>query len=127
MIETAVRDRRGGIDAVTGFHRRDKYIGAPELQIDTRLALLRGAYHLGAKHRLEPVRHRLGIGRAQMNVVPSEFGICQIAHGAFSRFNVAKLGHVREGYHRLFRKTGAGMNYPRDPNAVAEASPVEYE
>src|SRR5581483_3002903 len=77
MIEAAIGDRRRRVGAVTVRHRRDEDVGAAELQIDARLALLHGADDLGAEHFLEPLRHRLRIGRAQVNVIPGEFG-----HGA---------------------------------------------
>src|SRR5579862_2579526 len=79
MIEAAIRRRRRGIDAVTGFDRGDEDVGAAELEIDARLALLHGADHLGAELLLEPLRHRLGIGGAQVDVVPRVF-----RHGAYA-------------------------------------------
>src|SRR5262249_45163222 len=45
-------------------------VGAAELEIDARLALLHAADDLGAKGALEPLRGRLRIRAAQVNVVP---------------------------------------------------------
>src|SRR5580700_8849113 len=103
MIEAAIRDRRSVIDSLTGRDRRDKNLGAAEMQIDARLALLHAAQHLGAEHFLEPLRHRLGIGGAQMNMIPRECG-----HGAFSLF----LAFLKAGasWHGALRApTGGGM------------------
>src|ERR1700722_10057881 len=70
MIESAIRCGRRRVDAVAGFDRRDEDVGAAEFEIDARLALLHGADHLGAEFLLEPLRHAIRIGGAQMNVVP---------------------------------------------------------
>src|ERR1700687_4392402 len=83
MIEPAIgRDRRLAC-ADAGSDRSDEDIGAAELEIDTRLALLHAANHLRAEHRLKPPRHCLGIGSAQMNMVPSDI-ICLLCQGVFS-------------------------------------------
>src|SRR5580698_2704660 len=79
MIEAAIWRRRRGIDAVAGFDRGDEDIGAAEFEIDACLTLLHGADHLGAELLLEPLRHRLGIGGAQVDVIPGVF-----RHGAYS-------------------------------------------
>src|SRR5262249_60704623 len=69
MIEALVgRDRRR-IDAIAGRHRRDEDVGAAELEVDARLALLHGADHLGAEHAFIPLAGRFGIGGSQMDVV----------------------------------------------------------
>ena len=100
MIEAAVGRGRGGVGAVVRRHRSDKDIGAPDLQVDARLALLHGAQDLGAQRFLEPLRHRLGVGRAQMNVVPGEFG-----HAAFSLLRRGTVGSARlPSVGGLFRK-----------------------
>src|SRR5215831_2783671 len=74
MIEALVGRDRGRIDAVAGRHRRDENVGAAELQVDARLALLHGPDHLGAEHALVPLGRRFGVGGAQMDVVPSVLG-----------------------------------------------------
>src|ERR1700675_3815422 len=79
MIEAAIRCRRRRVDAVAGFDRGDEDVGAAEFQVDARLALLHGADHLGAELLLEPLRHRLGIGGAEVDVIPGVF-----SHGAYS-------------------------------------------
>src|SRR5262249_28057997 len=61
MIEALVgRDRRR-IDAIAGRDRRDEDVGAAELEVDARLALLHGADHLGAEHAFIPLGSRFGI------------------------------------------------------------------
>ena len=52
MIEATVGRGRGGVDAVARRHRSDKDIGAPDLQVDARLAVLHGAQNLGAQRFL---------------------------------------------------------------------------
>ena len=74
MVEALVRRRRRRVDAVAGLDRGDEDVGAADLQVDARRALLHGADHFGAQHLLEPLRGRLRIGAAQMDVVPGEFG-----------------------------------------------------
>src|SRR6516225_2261772 len=70
VIEALVgRDRRR-IDAIAGRDRRDEDVGAAELEVDARLALLHGADHLGAEHAFIPLGGRFGIGGTQMDVVP---------------------------------------------------------
>src|SRR5215471_10138061 len=70
VIEALVgRDRRW-VDAVAGRDRRDENVGAAELEVDARLALLHGADHLGAEHAFIPLGGRFGIGGSQMDVVP---------------------------------------------------------
>src|SRR5215470_5212673 len=70
VIEALVgRDRRR-IDAIAGRDRRDEDVGAAELEVDARLALLHGADHLGAEHAFIPLGGRFGIGGSQMDVVP---------------------------------------------------------
>src|SRR5215471_10125722 len=64
MIEALVRRDRGQIDAVAGRHWRDENVGATELEVDARLALLHGANHLGAEHALVPLGRRFGVGGA---------------------------------------------------------------
>ena len=79
VIEALVgRDRRR-IDAVAGRDWRDEDVGAAELEVDARLALLHGADHLGAEHAFIPLGGRFGIGGAQMDVVP---GV--LDHGSIS-------------------------------------------
>ena len=70
VIEAAIGYARRRIGAVAVRHRSDEDIGAAKLEIDARLAVLRAAQNLGAEHFLEPLRHGLRIGGAQMNVVP---------------------------------------------------------
>src|ERR1700728_1181338 len=48
MVETLVGRGRRRIDAVTGRDRGDEDVGAADLEVDARLALLHGADHLGA-------------------------------------------------------------------------------
>ena len=73
MIEALIGRGRGRVDAVAGRHRRDEDIGAAELDVDARGALLHGADHLAAQHALEPLGGRLGVRTAQMDVVPGQF------------------------------------------------------
>src|SRR6185437_13280332 len=71
MIEPLIRSSRRSIHAVAGLDLRGEDIGAAELDVDTRLAGLHGAHDLRAEHALEPLRGSFRIGRAQMNVIPS--------------------------------------------------------
>src|SRR5262245_7987344 len=74
MVEALIGRHRRGIDAVGGRDRRDEDVGAAELEVDARLALLHAADDLGAEHALEPLRGRLRIRAAQVDVIP---GICR--------------------------------------------------
>src|SRR6516164_5460495 len=67
MIQAPIRGDRRGVDALAGGDRSDKDIAAAKLEVDTRFALLHAANHFGAEHRLEPLRHCLGIGGAQID------------------------------------------------------------
>src|SRR5262249_12561815 len=74
MIEALIgRDGRR-VDAAVGRDRRDEDVGPAELQIDARLALLRGADHLGTEHAFVIPRGRLRVGAPQMDVVIGEVG-----------------------------------------------------
>src|SRR6202140_2513430 len=103
MIETAIRRRRRRVDAVAGFDRRDEDIGAAEFHVDARLALLHGADHLGAELLLEPLRHRLGIGGAQVDVIPRV-----IRHGAYSPCLLALCANSAERYD-MFERDVIGL------------------
>src|SRR5215467_9114565 len=70
MVEPLVG--RGRRRVHVGRGRRDEDVGTAELEVDTRLALLRGAQDLGAEHALVPLRRLLRIGAAQMDVVIGE-------------------------------------------------------
>src|SRR5262249_23656407 len=64
---------------VAGRDRRDEDVGAAELEVDARLALLHGADHLGAEHAFIPLGGRFGIGGSQMDVIPGVLN-----HGSIS-------------------------------------------
>ncbi len=66
MIEPLIGRHRRGVDAVACGHRRDEDVGATELDVDAAGA----ADDLAAEDVAQPCRGRLGIGTAQMNVVP---------------------------------------------------------
>src|SRR4051795_714647 len=70
MVEALIGRGGRGIDAIAGRDRRDEDVGAAELEVDARLALLHAADDLGAEHALEPVRGRLRVRAAQVNVIP---------------------------------------------------------
>ena len=59
-----------GIAAIAGCDRRDEDVGATELEVDARLALLHAADDLGAENALEPLRGRLRVRAAQVDVIP---------------------------------------------------------
>src|SRR5262249_18021826 len=83
MVEALIG--RGGrwINAVARRDRRDEDVGAAKLEIDARLALLHAADDLGAEHALEPLRGRLRVRAAQVDVIPSVFRRVG-RHGGFS-------------------------------------------
>jgi hypothetical protein len=81
MIEALVRRDRRRIDALPARDRRNEDIGATELEVNTRLALLHGADDLGAKHAFVPLGGRFGVGCAQMDMVPSVRGHRSISIG----------------------------------------------
>src|SRR5262249_43308848 len=62
MVEAPIRRGRRRIDAIAGRHLRDEDVGAAELEVDARLALLHGADDLGAEHALIPPGGPLGVG-----------------------------------------------------------------
>jgi hypothetical protein len=70
MIEPLVRRDRGRIDAIARLDRRDENVGAAQLEVNARFALLHAADHLGAEHALVPLGRRFGIGGTQMDVIP---------------------------------------------------------
>src|SRR4051794_16158619 len=70
MVEALIGRGGRGIDAVAGCDRRDEDVGAAELEVDARLALLHAADDLSAEHALEPLRGRLRIRAAQVDVIP---------------------------------------------------------
>src|SRR5512139_278734 len=72
MIEALIGSDRRRIDAVTGRNLRGEDHATTELDIDTRLSLLRRTDDFGAEHALEPLRRVLRIGRPKMNVVPGK-------------------------------------------------------
>src|SRR5215510_840323 len=74
MVEALIGRGGRGIDAVASRDRGDEDVGAAELEVDARLALLHAADDLGAEDALEPLRGRLRIRAAQMDVVP---GVCR--------------------------------------------------
>ena len=74
-------------------------LAPPSLHVDARLALLHGADHLGAELLLEPLRHRLGIGGAQVDVIPRV-----IRHGAYSPCLLALCANSAERYDKFERR-----------------------
>ena len=66
MIESLIRRHRRRVDAVACRNRGDEDIGAAELDVDAA----RTAHDLPAEDIAQPGRGRLGVGAAQMNVVP---------------------------------------------------------
>src|SRR5262249_1007656 len=72
MIEALIGRGRRRVHLRRGL--RDENIGAAELEVDARLALLHRAQHFGAEHALVPLRRLLRIGAAQMHVVIGERG-----------------------------------------------------
>src|SRR6185437_2537212 len=83
MVEALIGRHRRRAYAIAGIDLSYKDLGSAELEIDTRLALLRRADHFGTEHAFEPLRRRLRIRRAQVNMVPRE-----ICHSYLSRFLV---------------------------------------
>src|SRR5215510_222174 len=74
MVEALIGRPRRGIDAVASRDRGDEDVGAAELEVDARLALLHAADDLGAEYALEPLRGRLRVRAAQVDVIP---GVCR--------------------------------------------------
>src|SRR6185437_7038902 len=93
MVEALIRRRRRRIYSIARIDFSNKDLRSAELEIDTRLALLRRADHFGPEHAFEPMRRRLRIRRAQVDVVPGE-----IRHSFLSRFFVARLGQLADVY-----------------------------
>ena len=69
MIEALIGRGRSRVDAVAGGNRRNEDIGAAELEVDARLALLHGAHDLGAEHALVVLGGGFRVRAAQMDVV----------------------------------------------------------
>src|SRR3954453_13899825 len=80
MVEALIGRGGCGIDAVAGCDWRDEDVGAAELEVDARLALLHAADDLSAENALEPLRSRFRVRAAQVDVIP---GIGR--HVGFSR------------------------------------------
>src|SRR5262245_66469657 len=70
MVEALIGRHWCGVNAVAGLDRRDEDVGTAELEVDARLALLHAADDLGAEHALEPLRGRLRVRAAQVDVIP---------------------------------------------------------
>src|SRR5262249_23005324 len=68
MVEPLIGRRRRGVDAIARVDRGDENIGAAELDVDATGT----AHDLAAQDVAQPRRSRLGIGAAQMYVVPGE-------------------------------------------------------
>ncbi len=75
MVEPLMGRHRRRVDAVSRGHRRDEDVGAAELDVDAAGA----ADDHAAEHVFEPGRGRLGIGTAQVDVIPGDD-----RHGRFS-------------------------------------------
>src|SRR5205085_11117707 len=71
MVEPLIG--RSGCRVHACVRLRDEDVGAAELEVDARLALLRGSQDLRPEHALVIARRRLRVGAAQMDVVVGEF------------------------------------------------------
>src|SRR5262249_22754981 len=69
MVEPLVRVLGQRLGPRVLAHIQDEDVRAAELQVDARLALLRGAVYLRAEHALVECSRRLRIGREQMDMV----------------------------------------------------------
>src|SRR5215510_3487213 len=90
MVEAPIGRLRSRIDAVAWIHLGGEDHGPAKLDVDARLSKLGAADDLGTEHALEPLRHRLRIGRAQMDVIPGKG-----RHWRFSLNGHAKLGRTQ--------------------------------
>src|SRR5262249_34347060 len=70
MVEALIGGGGRGMNTLAGLDRRDEDVGAAELEVDARLTLLHAADDLSAEHTLEPLRGRLRVRAAQVDVVP---------------------------------------------------------
>ncbi len=68
MVETLIGRHRRGIDAVARSDGRDEHIGATEFDVDPP----RATDDLASENVLQPCGGALGIGAAQMNMVPGD-------------------------------------------------------
>src|ERR1700745_4240562 len=95
VIEALVgRDRRR-IDAIAGRDRRDEDVGAAELEVDARLALLHAADHLGAEHAFVPLGGPFRVGGAQMDVIPGVLGHGLLSVGCRFEPSLARMERKR--------------------------------
>src|SRR5262249_47953255 len=74
MIKALAGCGRSRIDAVARLDRREEDVGAAELEIDARLALLHRADQLRTKHALEPLSGCLRVRAAQVDMIPGVGG-----------------------------------------------------
>src|SRR5215467_3712188 len=89
MVEALIGRGRRRVDAVAGLDRRDEDVGAAELEIDARLALLHAADDLGAEHALEPLRGCLWVRAAQVDVIPGvgwHFGFSSVYSASAAQY-----------------------------------------
>src|SRR5262245_23548423 len=74
MIEALMGMARAGAGLGVLADVEDEDVGAAELQVDARLALLHGADHLGAEHALVEAGRRFRVAGEQVDMVEGEFG-----------------------------------------------------
>src|SRR5215831_4820671 len=80
MVEALIGSLRWWIDFGVRQDLGHENVGATDLEIDARLALLQRADHLSAKHARVECGCRLKIGAAQVNVV-----VCELGHAVLPR------------------------------------------
>jgi hypothetical protein len=74
VVEALIGSLRWWIDFGVGQDFGNEDVGAADLEIDARFALLQRADHLGAEHAFIERGRRFRIGTAQVNVVVGELG-----------------------------------------------------